>query len=120
MKISKILKEFSFPDKFNQVVFASSLLTRGFYLKVSVKKWRLIYGSESQIRLGSTFQIEHSIFYGIANRTISTQASLEHARKHRHIPVDIVINANLGLVGMKAVESSGLLSQCSFPGHRQG
>ena len=55
----------------------------------------------------------------VPDRTISTQTFLEHACQHRHIPVDIVVDANFCLFWMKAVKPAGVLNQCSFPGYRQ-
>ena len=66
-----------------------------------------------------TSQVKSDFLGVVPDRTISAQAPFEHACKHGYITVNIIVDANLGLVGVEAVESAGVLNKCSFPGYRQ-
>jgi hypothetical protein len=55
----------------------------------------------------------------ISDRSVPAQASFEHTGEHRYVMVNIVVDTNLGFVGVQAVKSAGVLNQSAFPRHGQ-
>jgi hypothetical protein len=55
----------------------------------------------------------------IADGAVPAQPPLEHPEQHRHVAVDVVEDANLGLAWMEAVEAARVLDQRPLPRHRQ-
>ena len=55
----------------------------------------------------------------IAHSLISTTAPIEHSRQHRHVEVGLVVDPDLALSAMQAMEATNALGNCPTPRHRQ-
>ena len=55
----------------------------------------------------------------VADRAVAPQPSLEHPEEHRHIAVDVIVDPDLGLAGMEAMQPARVLHERALPGDRQ-
>src|SRR5690606_6968592 len=58
---------------------------------------------------------------GVAHGAIALHALVEHASQHGHVAIDVVVDADLGLVAVPAMQAARVLYEGAFPrdGHRE-
>ena len=57
---------------------------------------------------------------GVAEGPVAAQAFGKHPGEHRHLDIDIVIDADLTLGRMQSVNSTGVLDESALPRLAQG
>ena len=57
---------------------------------------------------------------GVADRLVAGAALVEHAGKHRDIEVGVIVDADLALAIVEAMEAAGILGDDAAPGDRHG